>query len=88
MVRTIIMKRKGFTLLELVIVIVLLGILSALISGNFITSLKKGRDSRRITDLEQIQKSLEMYYEDQKAYPTLAIAPGLPFGSTFTEPLS
>lgn len=63
------MSKKGFTLIELLIIIIILGVLAALISGNFITSLKKGRDSRRITDLEQIQKSLEMYYEDQKAYP-------------------
>jgi len=59
----------GFTLLELMIVIIILGVLAALISGNFITSLKKGRDARRKGDLEQIQRSLEMFYEDKKAYP-------------------
>lgn len=61
--------RSGFTLLELLVVIILLGVLAALISGNFLSSLKKGRDARRKSDLESIQKSLEMYYEDKKAYP-------------------
>lgn len=62
----------GFTFIELMIVIAILGILAAMISGNFITSLKKGRDARRKTDLQEIQKSLEMYYEDKKAYPVTA----------------
>lgn len=62
---------SAFTLIELMIVIAILGVLATLISGNFITSLKKGRDARRKTDLEQIQRALEMYYEDNKAYPAI-----------------
>lgn len=52
------------------IVIAIMGVLASLISGNFITSLKKGRDARRKADLEQVQRALEMYYEDNKIYPT------------------
>lgn len=65
--------KKGFTLLELMIVIVILGVLAALISGNFITSLQKGRDAQRKADLEHIQRALELYYEDKKAYPIFNI---------------
>ncbi|MDH7476148.1 MAG: prepilin-type N-terminal cleavage/methylation domain-containing protein [Microgenomates group bacterium] len=79
------MKTKGFTLIEILIVIAILGILTLLISGNFITSLKKGRDARRKTDLEQIQRALEMYYEDKKAYPTPAGSYGLPFGGQLID---
>lgn len=61
--------KKSFTLIELLVVIIILGSLSALIFGNFFTSLKKGRDARRKADLEQIQKALEMYYEDNRQYP-------------------
>jgi len=77
--------KKSFTLLELLIAIVILGVLSSLISGNFITSLKKGRDARRKADLEQIQRALEMYYEDKRAYPTAAADPGFPFGGKLCE---
>ncbi|MDO9028377.1 MAG: prepilin-type N-terminal cleavage/methylation domain-containing protein [Candidatus Roizmanbacteria bacterium] len=74
--------KSGFTLIELLVVIMILGILAALISGNFFTSLKKGRDAKRKADLEQTQRALEMYYEDKKAYPVTA---GLTFGSKFCE---
>lgn len=71
------MSKKAFTLIELLIVISILGVLAALITGNFFTSLKKGRDAKRKGDLEQTQRALEMYYEDKKAYPAFNIfAPG------------
>jgi type II secretion system protein G len=66
-------NNNAFTLIELMIVIAILGVLAALISGNFITSLKKGGDARRKANLEQIQRALEMYYEDKKSYPTFNI---------------
>lgn len=75
--------KKGFTLLEVILIIVILGVLATLISGNFITSLKKGRDARRKADLEQIQRALEMYYEDKKAYPT-----SISFGDQLIDPAS
>lgn len=75
------MNKNGFTLLELLIVIVILGVLSALITGNFFTSLKKGRDAKRKADLEQITRALEMYYEDKRTYPTFAF----PFGNKLCE---
>lgn len=65
-------RNEGFTFLELMLVIIILGVLAALISGNFITSLKKGRDARRKADLEQIRQALEFYYEDNKSYPPTA----------------
>lgn len=79
-------KKNGFSLLELMIVMVILGILVGLVSGNFFTSLKKGRDAKRKADLAQIQRALEMYYEDKQAYPTKTPGgTGFPFGEKFCE---
>ena len=78
-------KSKGFTLIELLVVIMILGVLATLISGNFFTSLKKGRDAKRKADLEQITRALEIYYEDKKAYP---VTPSLTFNSPLTDPVS
>jgi len=79
------MNKKGFTLIELLLVIIILGFLTSLIAGNFFTSLKKGRDARRKGDLEQIQRALEMYYEDNRAYPTQAAGAGFVFGGDFSS---
>jgi type II secretion system protein G len=75
--------KKGFTLLELLIVITILGILATLVSGNLMNSLKRGRDAKRKEDLQQIQKAIELYYEDNKQYPT---AQEVSFGSALKNP--
>lgn len=67
-----IQQKTGFTFIELMLVIAIMGILAVLITGNYVTSLKRGRDARRKGDLEQIQRALEMYYEDKTAYPLTA----------------
>lgn len=74
-------REHGFTFIELMLVIVILGVLASLLTGNFITSLKKGRDARRKTDLENIQKAIELFYEDKREYPTFS----LPFGDQLCE---
>lgn len=61
---------KGFTLIELLVVIGILGALATLLSGQFVSSLKKGRDARRKSDLQSIQRAVELFYEDKKQYPT------------------
>lgn len=61
--------RKGFTLVELLIVIAILGILSTLGVGNFQTSRIKARDISRKADLQAIAKSLEAYANDHRSYP-------------------
>jgi len=82
------LRTRGFTLLELLIAIIIFAVLSAMVSGSFFTSIKKGRDARRITDLEQVQKSLEMYYEDKRAYPTPTGTYGLYFGQQLKDDVS
>lgn len=63
------MKKHGFTLMEILVVIAMLGILATIIFGSYLSSLKKGRDSRRKQDLEQVSRALELYYSEQGRYP-------------------
>ena len=74
------MRNNAFSLIELLIVIILLGILASLVSGNFLSSLKKGRDARRKADLQEVQKALELYYENNKQYPS-----SLTFGGQLSD---
>lgn len=71
-----ILPKKAFTLIELLLVMALLGILIVLFIGNFNTTLKRGRDQQRKSDLSQLQKALELYYEDNRSYPTFNIFAG------------
>ena len=66
--------QRGFTLIELLVVMVIIGLLAGLILPNFMSARERARDVRRKSDLEQIQKALELYKMDQlpSAYPATA----------------
>lgn len=52
---------KGFTLIEMLVVISVIGILSALALVSFASSQKQARDTNRKSDLRQYQGALESY---------------------------
>ncbi len=61
---------SGFTLMELLIVIALIGILVSIAVASYSTIQRKSRDSRRITDMKDLQTAWEQYYSDHEAtYP-------------------
>lgn len=62
-------KGKGFTLLELLIVIALIGILVSIGVVSYSQAQKKTRDSRREGDLKSLQAAYEQYNSDWGAYP-------------------
>jgi len=61
--------KPGFTLLELLVVMAILGILSTIGIGSFLSSQVKSRDAKRKSDLNNIVAALEMYYNDKGEYP-------------------
>ena len=75
------MRKSGFTLLELLIVISIISMLAILGFTSYINSLKSAKDGRRKADLQTIQKGLETYYQDNNSYPTDAA------GSVPVDPL-
>lgn len=61
---------RGFSLVELLIVIAILGTLTVAGTANYMSSLEISRDGRRKGDLSSIQKALESYYNDNGFFPT------------------
>ena len=61
--------KKSFTLIELLVVIAIIGLLAALIIPNLTQTRAKARDARRLADLDQLQKAMELYYNDHNHYP-------------------
>ena len=53
--------KKGFTLIEMLVVISLIGILAALALVSFSSAQKQARDTSRRSDLKQYQSALEIY---------------------------
>jgi len=64
------MKIKGFTLVELLIVIVVIGILASISIVAYNGAQQRARDSVRQNDISEIAKGLELYYLDNHKYPT------------------
>jgi type II secretion system protein G len=62
-------KYFGFTLIELMVAMAILGILATVGISSFRSSQIKTRDARRKSDLGQLQRALETYYNDHSSYP-------------------
>ncbi|MEX0881359.1 MAG: type II secretion system protein [Candidatus Saccharimonadales bacterium] len=65
---------RGFTIVELLIVIVVIGILAALVIVTYAGIQQRARDTERKTDVKGIQGQLEAYWADNAKYPTLTEA--------------
>jgi type II secretion system protein G len=65
-------RASGFTIVELLIVIVVIGILAALVIVTYNGIQQKARDTERKTDVNAIASHLEAYNAQNGRYPTLA----------------
>jgi prepilin-type N-terminal cleavage/methylation domain-containing protein len=65
-------KQSGFTIVELLIVIVVIGILAALVITTFSGVQKKARNTERQTDIKAIHGQLEAYFSQQNSYPAMS----------------
>ena len=61
--------KKSFTLIELLVVIAIIGILAAIALPSLANVRAKARDARRLTDLDQMAKAMELYFSDYNHYP-------------------
>jgi type IV pilus assembly protein PilA len=63
------LNKKGFTLIELMIVIAIIGILAAIAIPQFASYRQKSYNSASQSDLRNVKTNLEAFYADYQEYP-------------------
>lgn len=64
-------RQKGFTIVELLIVIVVIGILAAIVITTYSGIQAKARNAKRETDIQDLQTQIEAFYSQNNYYPSL-----------------
>ncbi|ATF09480.1 type II secretion system major pseudopilin GspG [Candidatus Enterovibrio altilux] len=63
-------RQQGFTLLEIMVVIVILGVLASLVIPNLLGNKDKADQQKAITDISVLEQALDMYKLDNSVHPT------------------
>ncbi|MBZ0059558.1 MULTISPECIES: type II secretion system major pseudopilin GspG [unclassified Leclercia] len=63
-------QQRGFTLLEIMVVIVILGILASIVVPNLMGNKKQADRQKAVTDIVALENALDMYSLDNSRYPT------------------
>ncbi|WP_024871624.1 type II secretion system major pseudopilin GspG [Tolumonas lignilytica] len=63
-------QQRGFTLLEIMVVIVILGILASLVVPNLMGNKDQADHQKAVSDIVALENALDMYKLDNSRYPT------------------
>jgi general secretion pathway protein G len=66
--------KHGFTIIELLVTIVVIGILATIMIASYSGIQQRSRDSERASDTTQIRIAIEKYHADQSQYPSVCSA--------------
>jgi general secretion pathway protein G len=64
------MRRSGFTLLEMMVVIVILTLVATLVAPKILGRTEQARRTKAIADMKAIEQALNLYVMDSGRYPT------------------
>lgn len=79
-------NKKGFTLVEILVVVGIVGLLGVLATVALTSARVRARDAKRLSDVVRTQMALELYFNDHNSYPVLAESTAL--GASGTACLS
>lgn len=65
-------SESGFTLVELMVVIVIIGLLATVVIINVVPALDTASETKAKADIEMIDQAVQRYYLDNRRYPTTA----------------
>ena len=63
-------RQSGFTLIEIMVVVVILAVLGALVVPKILENVDKARVTRATSDIRAIETALDLYRLDNFKYPT------------------
>lgn len=69
-------SHKAFTIIELLVVVTIIALLTAIITSNLANSKSKSRDAKRVSDIIQLQLSLELFFDRCNRYPITEVVAG------------
>jgi len=87
------LRQQGFTLIEIMVVVLIIGVLVGLSVGAYSGAKKVAWDTRRKGDLESIKSALEIYRTDCGSYPSDVtfgqnlVGSGICNGNTYMSPV-
>lgn len=69
MLKRIVRTQRGFTLIELMIVVTIIGILAAIAAPNYQWGITKAREAVLRENLYSLRTTIDQFYADQGKYP-------------------
>jgi len=63
-------KQAGFTLLEIMVVVVILSIMASFVAPSLLGNVEKADQQKAISDIVALEQALDMYKLDNSVYPT------------------
>lgn len=70
-------NKKGFTLIEVLVVMTIIAVLVAIGLPNYLGARQRARDAKRKAELREFKNALRLYYNDYQQYPASQVNPTL-----------